>query len=29
MFNQARYIDGACFYRAQIKTMIKQMYNLE
>ena len=28
-FNQARYIDGACFDREQIKTMIKQMYNLE
>ena len=28
-FNRARYIDGACFDREQIKTMIKQMYNLE
>ena len=28
-FNQARYVDGACFDREQIKTMIKQMYNLE
>ena len=27
-FNQARYIDGACFDREQIKTMIKQMYSL-
>ena len=27
-FNQARYIDGACFDREQIKIMIKQMYNL-
>ena len=28
-FNQARYIDGACFDREQIKTVIKQMYSLE
>ena len=27
-FNQAKYIDGACFDREQIKTMVKQMYNL-
>ena len=27
-FNQARYIDEACFDREQIKTMIKQMYSL-
>ena len=29
IFNQARYINGTCFDRAQIKTMIKQMFNLE
>ena len=28
-FNQARYIDGACFDREQIKTMNGQMYSLE